>query len=1182
MELNHIGNNLDSIQIYSSKLRGSTQNNFSSCESDNSLSIASPSNTIDSIDPKQQVKPMNTKDIYKKPNDSSYPIDSLDPYQQEIQDRIFETELLESLQHLDLSKNYSIYDSNSSQSGQVSVKRNDALNILNDQDSDWWLVEVQRTQDIGYLQVDNIETAFERLARINVYRNLKTTTIALPHINSDQPQENQIDSTALSNGSSLTRKKSVTFSSDVSTKLIDREEESDTEFDDSEFISKIQRYKSDDLGFKEYLLNTNSDSSAIDPKISEDWASSVIERSFLYAFGEDFKPHEVSVENNSKSLTNSDLCSENTNSQIPNSLPSLDYASEESDSDLPFDLDQYYCSDLSKDGLSLSESLDSSTINSSSSIMDTFTPAIIHPSKTSLDSNQISLLAIFFNSNNDYICKCKSSYNLNEGLISVVDNISHQFSQLNYSGDKMYELKLNINYIHASLDSCSANIKINFLQLTQNSALYQNFTLEWLLTNLKKQNYDFYSNDSLCCSTDAVEDSKSSLIPIHTEKSFNNFNNLVFHIYTFKSQGSEVSLNSQCLTPTSIDMKSHLCPNPHSLSIEYKNEGTFPIFSGYKASLNGSSTKTAHNYIDDKLRNMGLIERLNYPASSSAGNNQQLSVDPFILSFSNIAINGSLCSMVSDIDGFGNLTPILDSIDSSGLSLSNLNSMSQSEEKNYYDSIDIFDEFENSNLEIYSSSKSDFKNSCVFKIETSPFPNPTAYLSRKVEVKNSFYNKSLDRAELKDVEHKISAQNLEYLKSKVIEEPKISSLISLTKPTHVGNTWNTTMTINLHSGSSDSLVPCSKSSSLRSDTSLASLAESTFGSTDTACDEIYNANTSLELDEKLTRGDYVPENKEVSGTQTKTSSQISGLQTRKLKISSFGKTQGNMGLALKCGNIQNHNKNVSINSTGIFNGSPVFNSSNRDACKHKIKLGNNGTKRPLKKRISLMILSQPKIKSGNSIPNMLRIENGLSNDNSVKSSSINNTEPGNNHSESIDSIPIVKSKKLKTKIIAKTGLGIRSNYQSASAAKLDGYKSHGRNFAKDEGVELPFDDWLHLVNGSCAYTYELGVDVANNYLSLAKKYSSNRSRSLVGDISVEIEYKEFHSLDNLYEPDTEEIMQHKITKNELDDFSMTGMISQLRQSYSNFGVYNFDGALELEKKIYSLENDLISIETLLK
>ena len=43
---------------------------------------------------------------------------------------------------------------------------------MDDSNSYWWLVRVLKTQEVGQIPAENIETPFERLARLNKHRNV--------------------------------------------------------------------------------------------------------------------------------------------------------------------------------------------------------------------------------------------------------------------------------------------------------------------------------------------------------------------------------------------------------------------------------------------------------------------------------------------------------------------------------------------------------------------------------------------------------------------------------------------------------------------------------------------------------------------------------------------------------------------------------------------------------------------------------------------------------------------------------------------------------------------------------------------------------------------------------------------------------------------------------------------------
>ncbi|KAF9360283.1 hypothetical protein BGX26_009966 [Mortierella sp. AD094] len=73
---------------------------------------------------------------------------------------------------IDFNLVYAFHTFVATQEGQASVVRNDSLMLLEDVNVYWWLVRVLKTGVIGYIPAENIETPFERLARLNTYRNV--------------------------------------------------------------------------------------------------------------------------------------------------------------------------------------------------------------------------------------------------------------------------------------------------------------------------------------------------------------------------------------------------------------------------------------------------------------------------------------------------------------------------------------------------------------------------------------------------------------------------------------------------------------------------------------------------------------------------------------------------------------------------------------------------------------------------------------------------------------------------------------------------------------------------------------------------------------------------------------------------------------------------------------------------
>jgi hypothetical protein len=78
---------------------------------------------------------------------------------------------------IDFDLVYSLHSFAATVEGQASVVKGDSLVLMDDSNSYWWLVRVLKTQEIGYIPAENIETPFERLARLNKHRNVDVSKI---------------------------------------------------------------------------------------------------------------------------------------------------------------------------------------------------------------------------------------------------------------------------------------------------------------------------------------------------------------------------------------------------------------------------------------------------------------------------------------------------------------------------------------------------------------------------------------------------------------------------------------------------------------------------------------------------------------------------------------------------------------------------------------------------------------------------------------------------------------------------------------------------------------------------------------------------------------------------------------------------------------------------------------------
>ena len=83
---------------------------------------------------------------------------------------------------IDFDQVYSLHNFAATVEGQASVVKSENLVLMDDSNSYWWLVRVPRTQEVGYIPAENIETAFGRLGRLNKHLNIDVCAPSQPSI----------------------------------------------------------------------------------------------------------------------------------------------------------------------------------------------------------------------------------------------------------------------------------------------------------------------------------------------------------------------------------------------------------------------------------------------------------------------------------------------------------------------------------------------------------------------------------------------------------------------------------------------------------------------------------------------------------------------------------------------------------------------------------------------------------------------------------------------------------------------------------------------------------------------------------------------------------------------------------------------------------------------------------------
>ncbi|KAF7313774.1 Heat shock protein [Mycena chlorophos] len=86
---------------------------------------------------------------------------------------------------IDFDLVYSLHSFAATVEGQANVVKGDSLFLMDDSNSYWWLVRVLKTQEVGYIPAENIETPFERLARLNKHRNVDLASATQAELETD-------------------------------------------------------------------------------------------------------------------------------------------------------------------------------------------------------------------------------------------------------------------------------------------------------------------------------------------------------------------------------------------------------------------------------------------------------------------------------------------------------------------------------------------------------------------------------------------------------------------------------------------------------------------------------------------------------------------------------------------------------------------------------------------------------------------------------------------------------------------------------------------------------------------------------------------------------------------------------------------------------------------------------------
>ncbi|CEP23912.1 unnamed protein product [Cyberlindnera jadinii] len=152
-------------------------------------------------------------------------------------------------------KLYALYAFKGDDPSHCELERDDAVVLLNDQDSYWWLVRKEKDSSIGFAPAECLETYDERLARLNCWKNeeMERSSKETLQIFMDRSMDRS-------------RNKSVTFSEEVTVTEREPYPEEEEELSDAS-IDELISVKDDghfgilptDLERDEAFIETNSD-----------------------------------------------------------------------------------------------------------------------------------------------------------------------------------------------------------------------------------------------------------------------------------------------------------------------------------------------------------------------------------------------------------------------------------------------------------------------------------------------------------------------------------------------------------------------------------------------------------------------------------------------------------------------------------------------------------------------------------------------------------------------------------------------------------------------------------------------------------------------------------------------------------------------------------------------------------
>ncbi|GAN06333.1 hypothetical protein MAM1_0119c05814 [Mucor ambiguus] len=252
--------------------------------------------------------------------------------------------------NIDFDMVYALHTFAATVEGQASVVRGDALTLLDDSNSYWWLVKVLKTAEVGYIPAENIETPHERLARLNSHRNIELTRKDIQDAFPTPP------SNKLKKKKRVTLAKGVQFQSQIIYGSSDDEEDFEAEFEQWD-----EKMRSDDSETDDQ----DSDEDSNDPyNYYDDHNQNYSDQTDLYSPYQEHESTTVSYQQQQqrRSLINTKPINNTSYTQQPNNSNNTHYADPigqyqqiSNDSDIINDPQDHIVRNVDRDTLNLED-----------------------------------------------------------------------------------------------------------------------------------------------------------------------------------------------------------------------------------------------------------------------------------------------------------------------------------------------------------------------------------------------------------------------------------------------------------------------------------------------------------------------------------------------------------------------------------------------------------------------------------------------------------------------------------------------------------------------------------------------------------------------------------------------------------------------------------------------------------